>query len=183
MLWLTPHQLETILAHTEHSGTHEACGLIGGVERNGLFSATEIVPIPNDAADPAHHFHMEDRALTRTMMGFAARGLSLVGIYHSHPSSDPIPSQEDIRSAHYPGTPYLIIGRPGPHASCAVWDIRYGEVTAVPLHIGEAPPTPAELPPHQPKTLPFVVMISTVMAAAVLLLLAFSLLPPAPPIP
>ncbi|MFN8527047.1 MAG: M67 family metallopeptidase [Anaerolineae bacterium] len=183
MLWLTPPQLEAVLAHSEQSGMHEACGLIGGIERNGLFSAIEVIPIPNDAADPAHHFHMEERALARTMMGFAARGLSLVGIYHSHPVSDPIPSQEDIRSANYPGTPYLIVSRPGPNASCAVWDIHYGEVTALPLYIGEVPPTPAELPPHQPKALPFVVMFSALMAAALMLMLAFSLLPPAPLIP
>ncbi|HEB01922.1 MAG TPA: M67 family peptidase, partial [Nitrospirae bacterium] len=40
----------------------------------------------------------------RVMKEMESRGLKLVGIYHSHPDSPPIPSLTDIRRAFFPGT-------------------------------------------------------------------------------
>ena len=46
------------------------------------------------------------------------RGESLLGIYHSHPrSSEPQPSETDVRLAYYPEAVYFIIGLDGTNAT------------------------------------------------------------------
>lgn len=42
------------------------------------------------------------------------RGLELVGIYHSHPSSPATPSDTDIEQAYYPEVSYVLISLADP---------------------------------------------------------------------
>ena len=175
ILWLTPAQLRALIAHSERETPHEACGLIGGTIEGEIFRACVIVPIANRAENPREHFVMDESALVRAMLDFESNGWTLVGIFHSHPNSEPIPSPEDIRRAFYPGTPYMIIGRTG---ALAVWEIHHGDVTPVTLHISESrPETP--LPPPS-RAVSTAVLITAAFAFIFVLTLALALLPPAP---
>lgn len=180
ILWLSRAQVEAILAHALRDSPYEACGLLCGAEQNGILRGTTIVPVPNIAPDPAHHFYMDEAALVRVMLDLSARGLILVGIYHSHPQGDPIPSPEDVRSFHYPGTAALIVGLKNaqPDAgSVQAWDIRAGSVTPATLHIGDDPPPVEQNLSLAGKT---AVLISALIAVAFMILLSVALLPPAP---
>jgi proteasome lid subunit RPN8/RPN11 len=55
--------------------------------------------------DPKDHFDARREA--------RARGLDVVGFYHSHPDSAPLPSPTDLAEATYPDHLYLIVGLAG----------------------------------------------------------------------
>ncbi len=172
-LWLTPEQAQTITRQALKAAPGEVCGLIGGVGARAL----RIVEIPNDAADPTSHYQLNEEAFVRTMFAFESAGLSLLGIYHSHPQGDPIPSETDIAEAAYPDTAYVIIGlRHSPEL--AAWQIRNRDVTTFDLYVGVIAPEPEEPPllPSQKRAI-----IAAALAAFIfMLVLSLSLLPPAP---
>ena len=174
-LWLSAEQAQAIIAHARKDAPREACGLIAG--RNGE-RAREIIPLANSADDPVHQYHMDDVALVKAFVSVEARGLEVVGFYHSHPEGEPIPSRTDIQQATYPDTPYLIVGLRG-GAKLAAWRMRAGQVDEVPLHIGN------EHPPEQTNAASSgaqktAILISAVIAFILLIVVSLSLLPPAP---
>ncbi|MFM9282470.1 M67 family metallopeptidase [Paenibacillus jiagnxiensis] len=91
----------------------EACGaLLGHIEEEQLH-ISEFIPIPNTAVDPYHHFEFDGPAWVNCVM----RETALIGIFHSHPTSSPVPSEEDLQHLQLFGaglTAYLITGAGNP---------------------------------------------------------------------
>lgn len=176
MIWLTPEQAQALIDHAHAEAPCEACGLIAGRGQR----AAAIIPITNAAADPLHAYYFDERQFAAALMGLEARGQELIAFYHSHPRSAPIPSATDIRQAHYPDTPYLIIGLKDGHADIAGWLMHYGQVSPVTIHVGGDPP------PEQPtfsQAQKIAILMGALIAFAVMIVVSLSLLPPAPPIP
>jgi proteasome lid subunit RPN8/RPN11 len=100
---VTSRALAAIRAHARADAPRECCGLLLG-------SATGIEraePARNLAApatrydiDPADHF--------RILRDARAAGLSVIGAYHSHPASAPIPSPTDLAEG-WPHFLYVIV--------------------------------------------------------------------------
>jgi proteasome lid subunit RPN8/RPN11 len=63
--------------------------------KNILHSPNEFAMDINDMQETFHHMKEQ--------------GESFLGIYHSHPTSAPYPSQLDIRYASYPEAAYIIL--------------------------------------------------------------------------
>lgn len=175
-LILTDAQAAALIAHALADAPREACGAIVG--RDGV--AARIVPIANTADDPVRHYLMEPSALARVLIGAEREGLSVIGWYHSHPDGEAIPSPADRRAATYPDTPYVIVGLRGAPA-IAAWQLSAGEATPLPLMIG-ARSNDIETDLPQPARA-MAVWLSAALAVGLLLLIAWALLPPAPPIP
>jgi len=173
-LWLTPAQADSIGRHALDERPQEACGLIAGIGEQ----AHEIIPMANVADEPQHQFRLDDEQFTKTMFDLERAGLSLIGIYHSHPSGDPIPSQIDIREAAYPDTAYVIVGLRDSGARLAAWDIRILEVNPVELYVGINPPPPQDPPLSRAEKT--AIIVAAVVAFIFMLILSLSLLPPAP---
>ncbi len=178
-LWLTSQQAAQLVRHARAQAPQEACGIIGG--RDGR--AIEIIPIENVAPVPTTHYQLHPAQQANAMARLHTNGLHVTALYHSHPNTPPIPSQTDVRSAAYPDSVYLIIGLEHNHADLAAWQIRYGEVTRVPLYIGDDPPAAhndtVNLSPFQRVA----VVIAAVLAMLFVIAYSIYLLPPAPPIP
>jgi proteasome lid subunit RPN8/RPN11 len=98
------HQLLLQLAET--GAPYEICGLLGGW--NGIVSA--IYPCPNIAQDRKVRYQLDPAVMVRSLHQINRTG-ELVGIYHSHPIGDPIPSVTDIAEATWLDVVYVIIGR------------------------------------------------------------------------
>lgn len=112
-----------LIEHAMRTPDLEICGLIGG---NTAF-ATTVYPIANVAEEPATSFFMAPREQLRAMQCMRARNETLVGIYHSHPSSPAMPSARDLALAAYPGVAYLIVSlqhRSAPALACFQFDGR-----------------------------------------------------------
>lgn len=179
-LWLTDEQAQQIVAHVRAEAPNEACGLIAGQGSR----AVKVVPVANAASDPRHHYEMDRTALSQHLPSLANEGLDLIGIYHSHPRSEPLPSSEDIRKAYYPNTAYLIIGLKDAEPHFAAWLIAHQRVQPLPLHIGHLPPSDTEtIAESLSSNEKIAVILSGLLAFLLLIMLSLSLLPPAPPIP
>jgi proteasome lid subunit RPN8/RPN11 len=177
-LWLTDEQARVIAGHARAEAPRETCGIIGGVDGQ----AKRIIPAANVAAEPLHMYTLDPAALVKAAMELRADGLEIIGFYHSHPESAPRPSQTDIRLASYPDTAYLIVSLAKDDAEFSAWRIQYGEVQRLPLHVGSEPPEVADDAPLS-KAQKAAIIISALLAFAIMLTISLSLLPPAPEIP
>jgi proteasome lid subunit RPN8/RPN11 len=99
--------VEQILAHARAAAPLECCGLLLGTpERlDAALAARNLLASPTRfELDPVDHF-----AAIRRARGL---GVAVVGVYHSHPASAPVPSFRDLAEASYPDFVYLIAGLP-----------------------------------------------------------------------
>jgi proteasome lid subunit RPN8/RPN11 len=65
-----------------------------------------------------------------------AAGLDVVGFYHSHPRSEPMPSATDLAEASYPGYLYLIVGLVGGDADVRLYRFRGNTFERMELVLG-----------------------------------------------
>ena len=173
---LTPQQVNELVALARQGAPREVCGVIGG---RGS-SASEITPITNVAATPERAYRLDEREQAHVLTSLARRGLGPMAFYHSHPGGDPRPSALDVTEWAYPDAVLLIIGlQPAPALSA--WTVRWGEVTPVELIIDTEPARAAR--PAWTTATQIAVLVAVIAAVALLLVIAFSLLPPAQPIP
>jgi proteasome lid subunit RPN8/RPN11 len=102
---ISPEALETVFAHARQTSPRECCGLlIGTPERIVEAAATgNLAESPNRfLIDPEDHIRIRRDA--------RMRGLSVAGVYHSHPHSTAYPSQTDRAEASYSEYVYVIVG-------------------------------------------------------------------------
>lgn len=93
-----------VLEHAEEAAPSECCGvLIGSGEK-----IEQAVRAGNLSGDP-NRFVIDPRDHIAARRDARARGLQVVGFYHSHPHSDPTPSAADTAEASYDGCLYLIV--------------------------------------------------------------------------
>ena len=125
---------------------------------------------------------MDPRQLSQYIPKFAGAGPGLIGFYHSHPHSEPIPSRTDQQQAWLDqAVIHLIVGLKHAEPRMAVWRFDHGRVFPVEIHIGEHPPNieQSSLSNAQKAS----IIVSAAIALALLLAISLYLLPPAPPIP
>jgi desampylase len=98
--------LDSAVAHARAAAANECCGLLLG--RRG--DIAEAVRARNIAADPLTRFLIDPEDHFAARRAARARGLDVVGFYHSHPSSPAEPSARDLAEFSYPDHLYLIVG-------------------------------------------------------------------------
>lgn len=179
-LWLDRKLVKVLTEHALSGQPNEICGLLCGPANQ----ATQAIPIRNIAPSLQYQFEMDPQEFIRALAIINTSGQKLLGIYHSHPTSAPIPSPVDVRYANYPDTPYLIIGLGDDEPRLAAWNItRDKQVDKLDIHIGlTAPETPLEAQTLNTaqKT---AILGSILIAFTLIIMISLALLPPAPPIP
>lgn len=102
--------LDAILRQARAAAPVECCGVLGG-RREGDAHRVEVVhPCRNVAPRPRWEYlaHPQDQ-LDAFLDIEDARGLEVLGVYHSHPQGPPGPSPVDAARAAYPGASYLVV--------------------------------------------------------------------------
>ena len=179
MLWLTPEQAREILNHARAEAPNEACGLLLGLGG----AVTEIVRTRNEEPDPRTGFVVSPQDLFTALKRADDESLELVGVYHSHPAGHPIPSERDIREAHYPDAVQLLIGLAKAEPELAAWRIDAGRVSRIDLFIQAARPLPSRVEPERLSLSQQVaIIVAGLIAVAIVVIIAISLLP-APELP
>ncbi len=114
------------MEHAQHEIVRECCGLLAG-HGNVI---TQAFPAENVASDPAKTYEIAPRQIVQLLREFRERRLGFLGIYHSHPKGDNVPSPRDIELAYYSEAAYFIV-TPRPYAAKPVraFSIRNGRVT------------------------------------------------------
>ena len=76
---------------------NECCGLLAGKSDCDGFvkTVTKAFPLVNELARPTA-YRSEPRSILAAYKEIDRLGLDLVGVYHSHPTSPPRPSQTDL---------------------------------------------------------------------------------------
>ena len=176
-LWLKPSLAQEIAAYAREEQPNECCGVILGIGE----AATQIVPVPNIASEPKYNYHIDEKVLLKVLYQAEHSQLEVIGFYHSHPRTDPIPSPTDTQLANYPDVAYVIVGLRNGEAHLAAWSIKRDRVMPIELVVSEDKPTleTTQLSIVQKRA----IIASAIIAFIFMLVLSLSLLPPAPIIP
>jgi [CysO sulfur-carrier protein]-S-L-cysteine hydrolase len=175
MLWLKPEQARAILEHVRRAAPDEACGLLLG---QGV-EILEVIPAGNEDPSPRTGYIVAPRDLYAGLARAEHEGLELIAAYHSHPAGRPIPSERDIKEWHYPEAAQVIVGLGGPEPEIAAWRVSGGRVARLDLFILAERPLPTASEPQRSTPAQRLAMIAAgIIAVAIVLIAAFSLLPP-----
>ncbi|MEL6430258.1 MAG: M67 family metallopeptidase [Planctomycetota bacterium] len=108
-LELDPSVLARLARMTRRHAPAEACGLLLGRSSDVVLRA---VRCRNRAADPRRAFEVDAGHWVRWELWAARRGLSVVGVWHSHPEGPARPSRADVLGA--PDGLWSLIVAPAP---------------------------------------------------------------------
>jgi proteasome lid subunit RPN8/RPN11 len=103
-----------MIAHALACFPREACGLLAGTvdAGAGVKKVVRVYRMTNADASGSH-FTIEPKEQLTAIKDMRARGIALLGNFHSHPETPARPSEEDIRLAHDPAASYVIISLAG----------------------------------------------------------------------
>jgi proteasome lid subunit RPN8/RPN11 len=112
MLRLTSAQFERIIEQGRTGKPLEICGLLAGRRAQSTLDTAETVVeevYPIDSEDQSElTYTMNPLQQLRVEKDAKARGLEIVGIYHTHPATQPYPSKTDVARAHWGDTDDLM---------------------------------------------------------------------------
>ncbi|EOS56188.1 M67 family metallopeptidase [Paenibacillus barengoltzii] len=89
---LPPHIRDEMLQDGQDRYPEEACGLLFGSLNGRIGTIERYLPVANHSQIPLHAFELDPAIWVRSC--FDPR---LIGVYHTHPTSPPQPSSEDLR--------------------------------------------------------------------------------------
>jgi proteasome lid subunit RPN8/RPN11 len=106
---------------------NECCGLLAG--RDGR--VIDRYPLTNALASPAR-YESDAAAMFAAFKDMRRQGTELLAIYHSHPTSDPVPSRTDLERNFYgPEVVHIIISLKTEVPAVRAWrltETSYSEV-------------------------------------------------------
>ena len=109
-----------IADHAVSESPNEACGLLAGA----VGHISRAIPLKNAAKSPATHFSLAPIEELNALKTIDAARLDWIGVYHSHPRSAPIPSQEDIKAAVDQRLLHLIVSLEGVKPKLKLWRVE-----------------------------------------------------------
>jgi proteasome lid subunit RPN8/RPN11 len=103
---------------------NECCGILAGRIVDGVGRVEMRYPLVNELASPTE-YSAEAKSLITAHKDMRARGIIELAVYHSHPTSAPIPSRTD-RERNFYGTlvVFLIIGLKDARPEVRSWWLR-----------------------------------------------------------
>ncbi len=122
---------DEIVAHARQDAPNECCGIIAS--RDG--EAVKVYRAVNAAGTPRFGYEIDGSDLYRIYTDTEDQGLVIGAIYHSHPRSEPVPSQADINLARWPDSLYVIIGLEKGELDVRAFTIRDVQVTEADLEV------------------------------------------------
>jgi proteasome lid subunit RPN8/RPN11 len=125
---LPEHVAAAIIDHARETAPEECCGLLIGDDTR----VSEAMPARNVADDRMRRYCIDPHDHLRAIRRARERGVQVVGGYHSHPSSEGIPSETDAAEA-FTHFLFLIIGLQGRSPDLRAWRWLNGNFSPVPL--------------------------------------------------
>jgi proteasome lid subunit RPN8/RPN11 len=115
-----------IAQHGEETFPNECCGFMLGKLNGTERGVTELLRAANDREDASQYnrFLITPEAYMRGEKAARAKGLDIVGFYHSHPNAPARPSQYDLDHA-WPVYSYVIVSiKDGTAADMTSWRLK-----------------------------------------------------------
>jgi proteasome lid subunit RPN8/RPN11 len=112
-LTLELHAREELLEHAREGASRdppaEVCGILAGTGN----TLSRILPVSNVADEPRVAYELDPQETLTKIESVEQSGDSVLGFYHSHPETAPVPSAADEAQASWPGYVYLICAPDG----------------------------------------------------------------------
>ncbi|MCZ6770092.1 MAG: M67 family metallopeptidase [Acidobacteria bacterium] len=114
-----PRVLEKMVEHARREYPLECCGLLSGRGRE-----IDTIQATCNQRRSRKEFFVPLEELFAFFQGLRQSGKDHLGIYHSHPRSECLPSPRDVAEFHYQGVSYWIVSLQGEKADigCFHWD-------------------------------------------------------------
>lgn len=122
--------LDGMVAHCAQGYPNEACGILAGKGD----AVSRIYAMVNTERSPVSYF-MDPSEQFRVMKDMRERGLSMVAIFHSHPSSAAYPSSKDVSLAFYEDSVYVIVSLGETEPVVRGFSIREGTIREVAIEV------------------------------------------------
>jgi proteasome lid subunit RPN8/RPN11 len=91
---------QTMVLHAERTYPRECCGAMLGHLQPEMKIVTEAVPLENSFAGEQHdRYELKPQDLLAADQAARARGLDVIGIFHSHPDCDAYFSATDLKNS------------------------------------------------------------------------------------
>ena len=111
---------EAMLTHARAELPAECCGLLAGTIEGDIGRVTDHFPLVNALSSPTE-YESESRSRFAAHKAMRANGTEILAVYHSHPSSDPIPSRRDLERNYSEMVVNLIIGLKAAEPDVRAW--------------------------------------------------------------
>ena len=99
----------------------ECCGLLAGsIDAARIARVRTLHPLVNELASPTE-FRSEPRSMIAALRQIDRAGQTLLAVYHSHPTSEPIPSRKDLRDSYDAAVAAVIVGMAGAEPEVRGW--------------------------------------------------------------
>ena len=98
-----------MLAHARAALPAECCGLLAGNIVDGIGQVAQHLPLVNMLSSPTE-YESDPRSMLAAHKAMRAAGTDVLAVYHSHPTSDPVPSRRDRERNYGENIVNLIIG-------------------------------------------------------------------------
>lgn len=105
MLYINQAVLDDFIGYSMNI-QNEVCGLLVSSKNNGLID--QFVTIPNISNNPQHYFEFAPEVFVREYFDINKKNGKILGVIHSHPTSNAYPSSEDIANWYYKELSYWI---------------------------------------------------------------------------
>lgn len=109
-----------LVAHALAEQPNECCGLLAGVVEGDEGRVVARYPLVNELASPTE-YNAEPRGLFQAHRDMRDRGLEVLAIYHSHPTSPPVPSRKDRERNYSEDVVCLIVSLLGDRPDVRAW--------------------------------------------------------------
>ena len=129
--------LDDVRAHAREAAPRECCGILIGTSD----SVVENVRAGN-LADGTTRFEIDPRDHIKAVRLSRAKGLDIVGFYHSHPRSRAYPSETDKAESGYAEAMHLIAGTHETGDEMRLFRIGRDSVAELPYVATQNAPTP-----------------------------------------
>ncbi len=128
---IIPQQIfQEMLVHCKEGYPNEACGILSG---NGS-EVSKIYKMTNIEKSPVTYM-LDSREQFKVMKDMREDNLSMLAIFHSHPTSPAYPSARDVSLAFYEDAIYIIISLMNKEPVVKGFSIKEGEIREIVLTI------------------------------------------------
>lgn len=146
MFRITKHQYDLIMQHVQSCYPQEAGGILGGKEDLIL----GVLPIPNQFLyDRTVTFGLTRDDIDRGFAFLRKHELDYLGVYHSHPTGAPYPSEKDLE--HRQKYHFIISLQDRYNPEFAAYEVVKGKPVQVPIQVMDEGFTVLDLHPERPK--------------------------------
>lgn len=105
MLRIKKSLIQKLKEHAHRESPREACGVLAGKDKN----VTQVYACSNASENPETTYEIAPPELLRVIEDAEAKGLEILGFYHSHPMGLSGPSFIDEGRATWHGHSYVIV--------------------------------------------------------------------------